>query len=560
MANLNLNVDVDVRGEGKLNNLGQTLKNGGVAVAKFGVTAVAAFAGLGAVTSGFASDLNESLSKVDVVFGKNSKAIKEWSKGAAQNLGTSQQAALEAAGTFGNLFTAMGIGAKPTQEMSTELVQLAADLASFNNISTDEALEKLRAGISGEAEPLRKLGINISAARTEAKALELGFKKVDGQLSASAKAQANYALIMEDSTLAQGDFARTSDGMANQQRILAATFQDTMAAIGQAFIPLIQEFLPHVTAGLKTFGEWVTANMPTIQAVMTTVFSTIGTVLGFLFTEVIPRVVAVFQSLFTTVQDNMPTIQSIVSTVFTTIGDVIQWVSTNVIPPLVTAFKSVVAWVQANWPSISSIFTQVFGAVSNVVKTVWPIVERVATVLFPLVAEAASILFKALDGTFKLIGGIFEVAGKVTGAFVTTMVSLFTALSAVVKFIWEGIGNIIRGAINGVIDVLNAFFGFLNNFQIGIPEINVGPVHVGGGVIDPFNIGLIPRLAEGGVVTSPTLALIGENGPEAVLPLDRSVGETHFHSHIEVKGEEPFIRNQDDLIRIQQRIAFLEGF
>lgn len=560
MANLNLNVDVDVKGEGKLQNLGRSLGSGAAHLARFAVAGVAAFGAVGAVTSGFASDLNESLSKVDVVFGKNSKAIKDWSKSASSSMGTSQQAALEAAGTFGNLFSAMDIGSQPTQEMSTSLVELAADLASFNNISTDEALVALRAGVVGEAEPLRKLGVNISAVRTEAKALELGFKKVDGQLSASAKAQANYALIMEDTALAQGDFERTSGGMANQQRILAATFQDTMASIGQAFVPLIQEFLPHVTAAMTAFGKWVTDNMPTIQAVITTVFTTIGTVLGFLFTEVIPRVVAVFQSLFSTVQDNMPSIQGIVSTVFTTIGNVIQWVSTNVIPPLITAFKAVVGWVQENWPAISSTFSQVFGAVSNVVKTVWPIVERIATVLFPLVSTAASILFKALDGTFKLIGGIFEVVGTTVQAVVSSMIFAWGILSSATSAIWNAITGIIKGVINGVIDILNGFFGFLNGFQIGIPEINVGPVHIGGGVIDPFNIGLIPHLASGGIVDSPTLALIGEDGPEAVVPLDRGVGETHFHSHIEVKGEDPFIRNQDDLIRAQQRIAFLEGF
>jgi hypothetical protein len=109
--------------------------------------------------------------------------------------------------------------------------------------------------------------------------------------------------------------------------------------------------------------------------------------------------------------------------------------------------------------------------------------------------------------------------------------------------------------------VINGLFGFLNGIAIGIPEINVGPIHVGGGVIDPFNIGLIPHLAEGGIITRPTLALMGEAGPEAVVPLNQTgVGGTHFHSHIEVKGEEPFIRNEEDLIRVQQRVAFLEGF
>ena len=560
MAELKLDVNVDVHGQDKLQGLGRSLAHGGVQLAKFAAVGVGAFAALGGVTSGFASDLNESLSKVDVVFGKNSKAIKDWAKTSSSALGLSEQKALEAAGTFGNLFSAMKIGDKPTKDMSTGLVELAADLASFNNIKPEEALEKLRAGIVGEAEPLRSLGIQISAARTEAKAMELGFKKVDGQLSASAKAQANYALIMEDSVKAQGDFERTSGGMANQQRILAATFDNTMAAIGQAFIPLIQEMLPMVTAGLKSFGEWVTANMPTIKEVISTVLGFIGAGFTFLFTEVIPRAVEIFSALFGAVQSNMPTIQAIVTTVFNAVSGAIDFVTKNVIPPLVQAFTAVVGWVQANWPTISSIFTQVFGAISNAVKTLWPVVSAIATVLFPLVSTAATVLFRALDGTFKLIGGVFEVVGTVVTTVVSTILRLWQILSDMTAKIWEGIVGVIKGVINGIIGLINGFIGFVNGIQIHIPAINVGPVSTP--AFDWWGLGLptIPYLAEGGIVTSPTLAMIGESGPEAVLPLDQALGERHFHSHIEVRGEDPFIRNPDDLIRVQQAIAFLEGF
>ena len=186
-----------------------------------------------------ASDLNESLSKTQVVFGDLSDEVVAWSKTSVDAMGLSQQQALETAGTFGNLFTAMGIGDKASLDMSESLVELASDLASFNNLETPEVLEKLRAGIVGEAEPLRTLGIQISAARTEAKAMELGFKKVDGQLSASAKAQANYAIILEDSKKAQGDFARTSDGLANSQRRLQARLSNTAATLGNALTPVV---------------------------------------------------------------------------------------------------------------------------------------------------------------------------------------------------------------------------------------------------------------------------------------------------------------------------------
>jgi hypothetical protein len=156
-----------------------------------------------------------------------------------------------------------------------------------------------------------------------------------------------------------------------------------------------------------------------------------------------------------------------------------------------------------------------------------------------------------------------------------TWKAITTALSGVVKFFtdaWEGlvkattdawnaVVGIIKGVINGIIDVINGLFGFLNGIQIGIPEINVGPVHVGGGVIDPFNIGLIPHLEQGGIIDSPTLALIGESGPEAVVPLSDSNklgGDVHYH--VDVRGEDPFIRDEQDLTRTLERAAFLAGF
>ena len=269
---LAVKVQTEVHGADKVRGLGSSLAGAGVQLAKFGAAAGAAFVGVGAFTSGFASDLNESLSKVGVVFGDSADEIEAWSDTAAEAMGIRQQAALEAAGTYGNLFDAMGIGETASADMSTELVALASDLASFNNIAPEEALEKLRAGLVGEAEPLRALGVNLSAATTEAKALELGLIEEGEALTAADKAMANYAIIMEQTSNAQGDFERTSGGMANQQRTLAATFQDTMADVGQAFVPIIEALLPQVTAGLAAFGSFVTSNMPTIQAVIRTVW------------------------------------------------------------------------------------------------------------------------------------------------------------------------------------------------------------------------------------------------------------------------------------------------
>ena len=165
----------------------------------------------------------------------------DWASTSATAIGQSQQQALEAAGTFGNLFTALKIGGPAAATMSTSLVNLAGDLASFNNVSPQEALDALRSGLTGETEPLKRFGVNMNEATLKAKAMELGISKGTGVLDPAAKAQAAYALIMEQTTTAQGDFARTSDGLANQQRIMAAQFENTKANLGTALLPVMTQ-------------------------------------------------------------------------------------------------------------------------------------------------------------------------------------------------------------------------------------------------------------------------------------------------------------------------------
>ena len=194
---------------------------------------------------GAASDLAESQTKVAVVFGDSADEIEDWASTAATAFGQSSQQALEAVGTYGNLFRAFGIGQEAAGEMSKSLVELAADLASFNNTPVDQALVALRSGLSGETEPLKRFGIALNDARMRSVLLAKGVTDLGATLTAEQKATAAYAIIMSDSALAQGDFARTSDGLANQQRILEAQMANLSAEIGTQLLPIMVE-LAHV--------------------------------------------------------------------------------------------------------------------------------------------------------------------------------------------------------------------------------------------------------------------------------------------------------------------------
>jgi hypothetical protein len=201
------------------------------------------------------SDLNESISKSNVIFGSSAKAIQGWAATADQALGLSQTAALEAAGNFAILGQSAGLTGVQLNTFSTDLTGLAADLASFNNTTTDEAITALAAGLRGESEPLRRYGVLLSESAVQAKAMEMGLAATAKELTDQDKVLARNALILEQTTLQQGDFARTADGAANQQRILAAEIENSKAAIGEGLLPAYRDLLAQLIKVVEYFGK-----------------------------------------------------------------------------------------------------------------------------------------------------------------------------------------------------------------------------------------------------------------------------------------------------------------
>lgn len=188
---------------------------------------------------GLASDLEEVQNVVDVTFGQSAAQIEEFAETASTAFGLTELQTKQFSGTIGAMVKSMGLTEKEALEMSTALVGLTGDMASFYNLDHETAFEKIRSGISGETEPLKQLGINMSVANLEAYALSKGIKTAYDKMSEAEKVQLRYGYIMQQTTDAQGDFVRTQDSYANQVRILQNNL-DTMAAnIGSALIPAL---------------------------------------------------------------------------------------------------------------------------------------------------------------------------------------------------------------------------------------------------------------------------------------------------------------------------------
>lgn len=201
---------------------------------------------------GAASDLNEQVNKTNVVFGQSAQAIQAWAQTTAAAFGLSQRAALEAAAGFGQILETSGLTQQQAAGMSRSLVELAADIASFNNLDPSEALDKLRSGLAGEAEPLRRVGVLLSEARVKQEAYTSGIAESGAVLTEGQKVQARYALILRDTATAQGDFGRTSQGLANQQRILNAQIENLRAKLGEALLPAITNIVQAINRWLAS--------------------------------------------------------------------------------------------------------------------------------------------------------------------------------------------------------------------------------------------------------------------------------------------------------------------
>ena len=247
----------------KLETTGQKI---GFGLKKAFLPAAAALGGLAAAAVpaiNKASDLNENISKTEVIFGDAADAVKAFAETAAISIGQSQTAALDAAGTFGTFGKAAGLAGTDLASFTTDFITLASDLASFNNTSPEEAVQAIGAALRGEAEPMRRFGVLLNDATLKAEAMTLGIYDGNGALTDQQKILAAQSAIMKQTGDAQGDFARTSDGLANSQRTLSAQFDDFQATLGTALLPVIEAVMP----ALISMTTWASENTELILGI-----------------------------------------------------------------------------------------------------------------------------------------------------------------------------------------------------------------------------------------------------------------------------------------------------
>jgi hypothetical protein len=479
-----------------------------------------------------ASDLDESLNAISVSYGAATDGIVGLGETAANRLGLSSVQFNAIATQFSGFASNIAGPGGDVVGFIDDLTTRGADFASVYNLDVDEALALFQSGLAGETEPLRKFGLDLSAATVESFAYANGIAAAGEPLTEAQKQQARYGALLEQTEKTQGDFTNTSDGLANAQRILAANFANVQAEVGgpllgafasltTALIPVVNELAPvlvDVMGQLAPVIADLAGQIPGLLLSLMPLLPVLGQ-LAAVFLEMVAQLLPVFVNLFMAL---LPVIIELVPVIAAFISEALL-VLVPIILQLVEAFVPIV---EALLPIFMQLFQALAPVVLKLIEAMLPLIELVLPLfigfiefLVPIIVFLADLLGVILVGAVNILIGIFE------GAQV-----FFENFGKFFQNLWIGIQIIFATVINGLISGFENFINFfVNGFNEFIKGINVIREAL---ELDPLKLVAtvqfgridVPELipfAKGGLVTGPTNALIGEAGPEVVIPLNR---------------------------------------
>lgn len=462
---------------------------GAIGAAIGGLASGAISAGIGKVTSfvtgsvdAFAQ-LEDVTAAAGVTFGKNVGDITRFARGAADSAGLSATAATNAALTFGTMGKAAGLTGKPLADFSTETAQLAGDLASFRGTSPEQAIEAVGAALRGETEPIRAYGVLLDDATLRQEAMRQGLiKSTKEALTPQQKVLAAHALILKQTTDAQGDFARTSDSTANTQKRLAAEAENTQAQLGQKLAPALTALRQALLGSIVAVTALIDAITPLVHAMAATAgfirdnIDVLGPLAAILAAVAIQANAA---AIATTVMTAASKVAAVATRAWAVVQGVLNAVmSANPLGLLIIAIAALVAAVviayrnsetfreivQAAWRTIQQVISVVipavlglirglvggvrdaWGAIRDATAAVW---GRVRDVVENVIGFLTGFIRREVDGLVAIWRGITAVVGVVRDAFGAARDAVAEKIGAVLDLV-RGVNERILGALGNL--------------------------------------------------------------------------------------------------------------
>lgn len=408
-----------------------------------------------------ASDITEFMNVVDVVYGDSASEIEAFAIKAATSYGMTRQAALQYAGTMGAMLQSMGVTGEETLKMSTALAGLAGDMASFYNISQDEAWQKIRSGISGEIEPLKQLGINLSVANLEEFALSQGIKKTYEEMTQAEKATLRYNYLMNAAANAVGDFERTSGNFVNQQRIAKLQIENMATALGE-------QLLPSVNGVLTAFNQMLSGEVS--------------------IDEGIANITNIVVDLANKLIEQLPMIFNAGTTILNSLIQGLQAALPNLLPAVQQITSQLLNFIVANLPAVIDMGAQLLlalidGLVSAIPSLVPAVVQAIITIVDNLINNVDQIINAArelmvglYDGLVNSIPLIIQSIPQIISSIIT---QLLAAIPQIIACAIQLIGSMAKGIIAAIPQIIASIPLIILGITSGLKEGIVSMVSVG---------------------------------------------------------------------------------
>jgi hypothetical protein len=512
-----IDVDMDTKEAiGKAGKLKSNLMSAGKAIAvSFAAIGTAAAAG---VVGAFkladkAADLAEAQNVVRETFKASHDEILAWSKTMAESAGMSETTAVQYVGSMGAMLKSSGLAEDAAASMSKELVQLTGDMSSFYNLEHDEMWEKIRSGISGETEPLKQLGINMSVANLEAFALSEGITKSYNSMSQAEQTTLRYNYLMSVTADAQGDFGRTlGESFPNQLRVAKMQLESLGTTIGQEFLPVFLDSFKKINQGIKD-QDWAAVGEGAADAIT-------GVLQKFAdmapeFAEMAAELIA---SLAEGIMEGMPKIAEGITTLINRLVDKIIELAPKLIPAAVKTITTLVRGFIQALPQLAqaaiTIILELIRALTQELPKLIPVaVQAVLELVNGLISNISLIVEAAIELALALFEGLVQAIPQIVAAIPQLVTALCTELA-------NSIGLIIEAGVQLLMGLIEAIPVIVVEIAKAVPQI-IGAIVTG--------------LLEGiGAIFEAALSIFGivvDGGRDAMKELDEAIDKNLVKAH-----------------------------